>query len=41
MNANRFFIAFVILKADGHKITGLKHLGGGLGEPRLVTVDRR
>ena len=41
VNADRFFVADVILETNVDEIAGLDHLLGRLRKPRLVAIDRR
>ena len=41
INADRLFVAHVVLEADVDIVAGLHHLLGGLREARLVAIDRR
>jgi hypothetical protein len=40
IDADRFLVAVLILEADIDIVAAFQHLLGGLGEPRLVAIDR-
>jgi hypothetical protein len=41
VDADRLLEARLVLELDDHQVVGFQHLGGGLGEARLVAIQRR